>query len=537
MSDDEFFYTVHQIAKLRGANDPPPHQDVVNLVSSDDEDEEAAQPPAKRAKTDAAADYIPLVRRTLKFSRKAEEDAPPPEPLHRLQANSFYALRYSKPKGLSITAKSRKFPAVSDGAFSPDEIGGLSDADMLILGLAKKSAEPGCLFTAFFFSIDVDSNTGTVSLVIDLELRWMLCSYVSNAMHNDSVCDWRKHVLMTFFPDAVHGGQRQDVDLGNDTWSPQDFYESAHVTRKDDGESDDLYVPGLTANLFPFQRRAVKWLLRREGVRWAPEEAASAPRGTEDGGEPSVVVPYRVPEDREITSHFVAVKDADGETCYVSELFGAATRDPAYFEAYENNIRGGILSEEMGLGKTVEIISLILLHPRPADLADTAVSQSSRQTPAPRPTGATLVIAPPALKNQWISEIQQHAPHLRVMVYAGMARSCSTAEDEANVVEQFATHDVVVTTYTDLKSELHFAVAPPERNMRSQADDIKRYRPRSPLVQMSWWRVCLDEAQEIENGVSNTATLVRIVPRINAWGVTGTPVKDDVQGKQGIPLD
>lgn len=147
------------------------------------------------------------------------------------------------------------------------------------------------------------------------------------------------------------------------------------------------------------------------------------------------------------------------------------------------------------------------------------------------------MIAPPALKNQWISEIQQHAPHLRVMVYAGMARSCSTAEDEANVVEQFATHDVVVTTYTDLKSELHFAVAPPERNMRSQADDIKRYRPRSPLVQMSWWRVCLDEAQEIENGVSNTATLVRIVPRINAWGVTGTPVKDDVQGKQGIPLD
>ncbi|KIH94500.1 E3 ubiquitin-protein ligase SHPRH [Sporothrix brasiliensis 5110] len=547
LRDDEFFFTVHQIAKLGAGNNTPPHQDFINLVSSDDDDIAVSQPPAKRAKTeetvrsDTHKDYVPLARCTLRFSRAAEDDAPPPKRLRRIPANSFYALRYSSGKGLSITARGRKVPAVSDGAFSPDDIGGLSDADRLILDhLAKKSTSvdplPGCLFTAYFFSVDVDSNADTVSLVIDLELRWMLCSYVSNLMHSETERVWQARVLATLFPNVVHGGGHQYKNAtDNDTWSPQDFYESAHVTRKDDDESDDLYVPGLTANLFPFQRRAVKWLLRREGVRWAPDEATSVSRGTIDDSEPSVVVPYKAPEDRETTSHFVAVKDADGNPCYISQLFGAATRDPSYFEAYENSIRGGILSEEMGLGKTVEVISLVLLHPRPADQLDAPTSPRG-PTPSARPTGATLVIAPPALKNQWISEIQQHAPHLRVMVYSGMARSCSTPEDEANVVEQFATHDVVVTTYSDLKSELHFAVAPPERNMRSQSDDVKRYRPRSPLVQMSWWRVCLDEAQEIENGVSNTATLVRIVPRVNAWGVTGTPVKDDVQDLRGLLL-
>lgn len=410
----------------------------------------------------------------------------------------------------------------------------MSDADLVITShLSKKSTSvdpiQGCLYTAYYFTVEVDNDADTVSLIVDLELRWMQCTYVSATMHSDTERQWQARALKTIypgiFPDNEPQNGRRPARNGDSTWSPQEFYESAHVTRKDDGEPDDLYVPGLTAKLFPFQGRAVKWLLRREGVRWAPGEAHG-------DSEPSVVVPYEPPEDRETTSHFEAVKDADGETCYISKLFGAATKDPTYFEAYENSIRGGILSEEMGLGKTVEIISLILLHPRPEDqLKEVSVSQRDGQLPPLRPTGATLVIAPPALKNQWISEINQHAPHLRVMVYNGMSRSCSTAKDEARVVDQFATHDVVVTTYSDLKSELHFAVAPPERGMRSQADDVKRYRPRSPLVQMSWWRLCLDEAQEIENGVSNTATLVQIIPRVNAWGVTGTPVKDDVQGE------
>ena len=530
--DSAFFLLVDHVRTLPGASDTRPQHDVIDLVSSDDEGRETVQRPTKRKKTEPPAGYIPIVRRTLTFSRQKTQGEYNFRPVYRLQSNVFFNLWYRKDRGLSIADRSRKLARTNPRiTFPPDEVGGLSDAEMLILSIAEKSAsspaDAGRFWTAFFTSVRIDEVANRVILAIDFELRWMTSSSVTGDLHTESERTLRSLVVSTFLPDAERRGREQARGLDNDTWSPQDFYEAAHVTDKNSSGSDELYVPGLTANLFPFQRRAVKWLLQREGVRWAPQEAAEASHDTGSGDEPSVVVPYQVPEDPETVSHFIAARDADGEIFYVSELFGVVTRNPSHYEAYENSIRGGILSEEMGLGKTVEMISLILLHPRAASRADEKVDGL-------RSTGATLIVAPPALKNQWISEIKQHAPHLRVMVYAGMSRSCSSAEDEARMIEEFVAHDVVVTTYSDLKSELHFAMAPPERKMRSSLDDVQRYRPRSPLVQVSWWRVCLDEAQEIESGVSNTATVVRFVPRVNAWGVTGTPVKDGVSGKKKL---
>jgi E3 ubiquitin-protein ligase SHPRH len=78
--------------------------------------------------------------------------------------------------------------------------------------------------------------------------------------------------------------------------------------------------------------------------------------------------------------------------------------------------------------------------------------------------------------------------------------------------------DVVLTTYNVLANEIHYAGPTPDRQLRHQ----KRYEPRrSPLVQISWWRVCLDEAQMVESGVSNAATVARLIPRCNAWAVSG----------------
>ncbi len=449
-----------------------------------------------------------------------------------LPGNAFFGLRYRANEGLTITAKGRLVPqAARKVVFAPSELKTINRNGLdIIIEIAEKfgssGPRPGRFWTAFSFNVSNGSRSGaSTTLTIELELRWITSMFVSGNLHSEPERTLRNRVLAAFFPDISADNRQREADMENDSWSPQDFYEAAHVTDEDGSEADGLYVPGLTANLFPFQRRAVEWLLQREGVRWAPHEAAAAQSGDEYG--PSVVVPYNAPSDPETTSHFIATEDADGETCYVSDLFGVVTRNPSVFEAYEKGLRGGILSEEMGLGKTVEMISLILLNPRPPSPLNEAVHLENGL----RPTGATLIVGPPALKNQWISEFKRHAPHLSVMAYAGMARSCTTEAEEADMIEQLASHDVVVTTYSDLKSELHFALQPPDRNMRSNRDDEKRYRPRSPLVQLSWWRVCLDEAQEVESGVSNTATVVRVIPRVNAWGVTGTPVKDGVQGR------
>lgn len=91
--------------------------------------------------------------------------------------------------------------------------------------------------------------------------------------------------------------------------------------------------------------------------------------------------------------------------------------------------------------------------------------------------------------------------------------------------------DVVLTTYTQLASEIHYARDPPDRSRRTERKYEQR---RSPLVMLQWWRVCLDEAQMIESGVSNAATVARLIPRVNAWAVSGTPVKKDVTDLHGL---
>jgi len=43
-------------------------------------------------------------------------------------------------------------------------------------------------------------------------------------------------------------------------------------------------------------------------------------------------------------------------------------------------------------------------------------------------------------------------------------------------------------------------------------------------MKFSWGRVCLDDAQMVESGVGKAATVAKMIPRINAWAITGTPV-------------
>ena len=224
---------------------------------------------------------------------------------------------------------------------------------------------------------------------------------------------------------------------------------------------------------------------------------------------------------------FHRFRGTDARPVYASALYHVVTRDLHPFWELETSLRGGILSEEMGLGKTVEVIALILMHRRPPHPPFVLDQNSGNQV---RPTGATLIVTPPNLKSQWLSEMDQHAPGLRVMYYGGVKRHGSSGDE---LVKELAEHDVVVTTYNVLQAEIHFATDPPQRAMRHER---RHPRPKSPLVQLSWWRVCLDEAQQIESGVSAAAKVARTIPRVNAWGVTGTPIKDNVKDLWGLLL-
>lgn len=125
-------------------------------------------------------------------------------------------------------------------------------------------------------------------------------------------------------------------------------------------------------------------------------------------------------------------------------------------------------------------------HKRGA-ISRTATQADNPESNLPQLKG-TLIIAPALIARQWMIELEQHAPGLRVFHYLGVrAGHAGLSTDE--LVGTLMTYDVVVTSYNVVASEYYYAQANTDRKLRHD----KKYAPRrSPLVSCCWWRVCLD---------------------------------------------
>ncbi len=143
------------------------------------------------------------------------------------------------------------------------------------------------------------------------------------------------------------------------------------------------------------------------------------------------------------------------------------------------------------------------------------------------PIKATLIITPKSILTQWESEIRRHCPVLTIFRYEGIKSHYEMAERE--LLDRMANADVVLTTYEVIRKDFHFK-ANGTWTLLPKGRAPPPTRSKTPLLQFSWWRTVLDEVQMTGSAASNTAKLAMIIPRINAWGVTGTPVKKNVDG-------
>jgi DNA repair protein RAD16 len=128
---------------------------------------------------------------------------------------------------------------------------------------------------------------------------------------------------------------------------------------------------------------------------------------------------------------------------------------------------GGLLGDEMGMGKTIQAVSLIM-----------------SDFPAPQPT---LVLIPPSALMQWEQEIRDYTDNtLKTFVYHG-----TNSLTKGATVRELMKYNVILMSYNSLESMY-----------RKQEKGFKRktglHKEKSVIHQIHFHRVILDEAHSIK---------------------------------------
>ncbi|KAI5412643.1 ATP-dependent helicase rhp16 isoform X2 [Lathyrus oleraceus] len=197
----------------------------------------------------------------------------------------------------------------------------------------------------------------------------------------------------------------------------------------------------------------------------------------------------------------------------------------------EQIYRGGVLADEMGMGRTIEAIALVLakreLQQNGFVFSQSPLPSSSEALPL---IEGTLVICPVVAITQWVNEIDRCTlkGSTKVLVYHGA--------DRIKNWEQFSKYDFVITSYSIVESECRNMSNWRDRNCEGpgfvrQAKHSKQVKKNKSnampaLHAVKWQRIVLDEARYIKDKRSKTTQAVFALESTYKWALSGTPFQN-----------
>jgi SNF2 family DNA or RNA helicase len=138
---------------------------------------------------------------------------------------------------------------------------------------------------------------------------------------------------------------------------------------------------------------------------------------------------------------------------------------------------GGCLADDMGLGKSIQILAFLLAQRRKNRL------------------NTNLLVVPTSLLKNWENEAAKFAPDLKIHVLYGADRERNT--------RSFESYEIILTTYGTLVTDVSY------------------------LKNFTFNYIVLDESQNIKNPESQRHKAARLLKARNRIVVTGTPIENN----------
>jgi DNA repair protein RAD16 len=159
--------------------------------------------------------------------------------------------------------------------------------------------------------------------------------------------------------------------------------------------------------------------------------------------------------------------------------------------------RGGLLGDEMGMGKTIQTVALIM-----------------SDYPAKKPT---LVVVPPVALMQWSNEIKAYTNgKLKVLVYHG-----TNSKAKGLSVKELMKFDIIMISYPGLESVYR-------KETKGWSRGEKIVKEDSAIHSIDFHRLILDEAHSIKSRTSGVAKACFALKSDFKWCLSGTPVQNRI---------